>query len=59
MDIFVDIPKEDKFDLFGFGWYQVLLLSKDQWNNATQVVTENSYQGGTLDPENSILVIVE
>ena len=60
MDIFVDIPKEDnEFNLFDSAWYQVLLLSKDQWNNATQVVTENSYQGGTTDPENSILVIVE
>lgn len=58
MDIFVDIPKEDKFNLFASGRYQVILLSKDQWNNAT-VVNSNSYQGGTLDPENSVMVIVE
>ena len=60
IDIFVDIPKEDnEFNIFDFYMYSVILLTKDQWNNATQAVNSNHYQGGTLDPENTIMVIVE
>lgn len=54
MDIYIDIPQEDKdFNLFEPNYYVVMFLKN--W----QMVTSYNYQASTSDPENSVMIIVE